>query len=440
MNSFKTSLLLVILLCGIAPAQKQDIRVGTYYYPWYGPTAHPVSKSLRYHLVPKQPAQLGKYDSRAVSVISDHIDMSHRANIHFWVVSWWGPGRYTDSVFKNYILKHSRAGELKYAAFYESKGRLGDFDNPNYANLLPDFDYLAANYFDNPNYLKINGKPVVLIYISRVYFNQTQGYQQLAALRAAHPNLYLVADDVNGSFNAARASKYEAVCVYGVYGKGRFNALGSTQAALNQLKSTYDRAKRNCNSVGVGFVPAAGPGYNDKVTREGNNGMPRYLEDDPDSAEGDLFKKMLRDVVVPNHVDPLAENMLVITSFNEWHEDSQIEPTEGTSGTTVLDDSSLGTDYTQGDRYTDYGYLYIDILRQETCRVLGDLDHNYRVDMEDFSLFALRWMDIDCDDCDGSDLNGDGTVNTADLEMLSRNWLTEKCYTHLPYSVTDPRR
>jgi len=47
------------------------------------------------------------------------------------------------------------------------------------------------------------------------------------------------------------------------------------------------------------------------------------------------------------------------------------------------------TDYTEGNRYTDYGHLHIDIVRQETCRVLGDLDHNYRVDTEDFSLFAL---------------------------------------------------
>jgi hypothetical protein len=344
------------------------ILVGVYYYPWYGPTAHPVSQSLRYHLVPKHYAELGNYDSRSSAVIADHIDMSHAGNIHFWVVSWWGPTSYSNTVFKDHILTHNRAGELKYVAFYEAKGRLKN----DYDNLIPDFDYLADNYFDNPNYMKIDGKPVVFIYISRVYFKETQGYPELAALRAAHPNMYLVGDDVDGSFDADRASKYEAVCVYGVYGKASMNTLGSTHAALNQLESTYDKARAICNSVNVGFVPAAGPGFNDKIVRDGHNSAPRYFEDDPTSVEGDLFRAMLRDVVVPKHVDPLAQNMLVITSFNEWHEDTQIEPTMGTAGTTNVDDSHSGSDYTQGDHFTDYGYLYLDILREETCFIEAD--------------------------------------------------------------------
>jgi hypothetical protein len=140
---------------------------------------------------------------------------------------------------------------------------------------------------------------------------------------------------------------------------------------------------------------------------------------------------MLRDVVVPQ-ADPLAKNMLMITSFNEWHEDTQIEPTTGTSGTTALDDSPSGIDYTQGDRYTDYGYLYIDILREETCNLLGDLDHNYHVDLKDFSLFALRWMDIDCGDCGGADLDGDNDVDFDDLSLLADYWL---CYCSAPWPV-----
>ena len=58
----------------------------------------------------------------------------------------------------------------------------------------------------------------------------------------------------------------------------------------------------------------------------------------------------------------------MISTFNEWHEDSQIEPTSGTAGTTNQDDSSTGYEYTQGDYYTDYGHLYLDILRQETAQ------------------------------------------------------------------------
>ena len=45
---------------------------------------------------------------------------------------------------------------------------------------------------------------------------------------------------------------------------------------------------------------------------------------------------------------------------------TQIEATVGTAPDTTQDDSSSGTYYTGGDRYDDYGYLYLDILRAAT--------------------------------------------------------------------------
>ena len=50
------------------------------------------------------------------------------------------------------------------------------------------------------------------------------------------------------------------------------------------------------------------------------------MTDDPNSKEGDLFTRMLNEVVVPR-TDPKADDILMINSFNEWHEDTQIEPT-----------------------------------------------------------------------------------------------------------------
>jgi len=434
LSSLKTGLLLLILLCGSAWTQQQDIIVGAYYYPWYGADAggHGFHNSLRDHLIPKQRPLLGYYNNADTEVIASHIHQSVMANIYFWACSWWGPESYEDKMLRNHILPHASAGKLKYAILYESTGRLGSFTNPNYSRLLPDFTYLSTHYFNHPHYLQIDGRPVVFIYLTRVYF-RNQGDQALADLRAAFPTLYIVADDVFGlNYKSSYAAKWDAVTAYDVYGQ-TMQAFGSTQAALSRLDTILNDAKAAANSANVGLIPFACPGFNDRGVRSGHAGAPRYFQDVPQSVEGDFFRSMLKDVVVPQ-ADPLAKNMLMITSFNEWHEDTQIEPTAGTSGTTALDDSPGGTDYTQAYRYTDYGYLYIDILRQETCKVLGDLDHNYRVDMEDLSLFALRWMDMDCNDCDGSDLDGDGAVNTADLEILARNWLTEKCHTYLLYS------
>ena len=64
--------------------------------------------------------------------------------------------------------------------------------------------------------------------------------------------------------------------------------------------------------------------------------------------------------------------MVMVTSINQWYEDTQIEPTAGTSPVTSKDDSDTGRYYTGGDRYYDYGTLYLDILREAKGRAQGN--------------------------------------------------------------------
>jgi len=354
---------LLFLCCGVLA--QGEIRVGAYYYPWYGPAAHSTQQSLRGRLIPEQYPAMGKYDTRGAEVIEAHIRQSVLANIDFWAVSWWGPGTYEDQALKQNILMHELAGVLRYAILYESTGRLGSFSSPDYSNLVPDFEYLATNFFSDPNYLRLDGRPVVFIYLTRVYF-RGQGDEALSSLRSAFPDLYIVADDVFGRYySSVDASKWDAVTAYDVYGQS-LGGYGSTQAAIDYLGQIQYDARTAANLAGVGFIPFSTPGFNDKAVRPGHRVAPRYFEDNPASEGGDVFRAILRDTAVP-HVDPLASNILMVTSFNEWHEDTQIEPTSGLGTSTSKDVSASGIEYTQGYVYTDYGGLYLDILRQETA-------------------------------------------------------------------------
>jgi hypothetical protein len=138
---------------------------------------------------------------------------------------------------------------------------------------------------------------------------------------------------------------------------------GATRAALTQLHRNYARAKKAANGLGTAFIPGIAPGYNDRAVRKGHVGRARYFTDRGGSVEGDIFRAMINDVAVPL-ADPKTNHMIMVTSFNEWYEDTQIEETKGGGAATSKDGSDSGTFYTEGERYVDYGPLYLDILRE----------------------------------------------------------------------------
>jgi glycoprotein endo-alpha-1,2-mannosidase len=347
-------------------------QVGAYYYPWYkkdsGPEKHDWKNAMRLLLKNEQKPMLGKYDSSDPKVVGEHINQSVRGGIDFWAVSWWGPGSPTDKAFRDVILPHPDACNIKYAVLYESTGRLGTFDKPNYDNWLPDLEYMKATYFTDPAYLHIEGRPVVFVYLTREYF-RNRGHEALQQMREQFPEIYLVGDDVfygdgNDVYEAEWAKPFDAVTSYDIYGQS-VGPYGGTEKAVKILAENYAKAKKIANTAGTAFMPAIAPGYNDTAVREGHPGRARYFSDLDDSKEGDIFRAMIRQAALP-HLDPGAGNIMMVTSFNEWYEDSQIEPTAGTAKSSRTDQSDSGTFYTGGQWYPDYGFLYLDILREET--------------------------------------------------------------------------
>lgn len=100
-------------------------------------------------------AVLGEYDPGDPAVIAAHVDMLEYAGITVGLYSWWGRGSPTDSRFR----AHLDAG-LKWAVYYELDH---DGSRPGWL-IRSDMRYLRDHYFNHPNYLHIDGKPVVFVY------------------------------------------------------------------------------------------------------------------------------------------------------------------------------------------------------------------------------------------------------------------------------------
>ncbi len=80
-----------------------------------------------------------------------------------------------------------------------------------------------------------------------------------------------------------------------------------------------------------------------------------------------MFKKALYKTVFPN-LDKDTNNLFLVTSFNEWYEDTQIEPTKSVADTSTKDISESSIYYSGGFSWEDYGAKYLDILRELTVK------------------------------------------------------------------------
>lgn len=62
----------------------------------------------------------------------------------------------------------------------------------------------------------------------------------------------------------------------------------------------------------------------------------------------------------------------------------------------------------------------------DECDCLADLSNNNFIDLEDFTMFALHWLEINCttpDYCSATDFDKSGTVDSPDLAEIAAQWL-----------------
>ncbi|KAL3918559.1 MAG: hypothetical protein SGILL_004180, partial [Bacillariaceae sp.] len=179
-----------------------EYLVGVYYYPWHKNDFHNNGGYMRKFVEPRQYPSLGEYDDSDPAVIKEHMKMFRKANIGLLVTSWWGPNRLEDSTTKDVVMEHEDVGNLKVALFYETEDRLKN-GLEDIANAKTDIEYMCEHYFDHPNYYKVDGRPVLFIYLARTLENKGAFEEVLLTMRSEAAkrghNIFLVGDYVFGS-------------------------------------------------------------------------------------------------------------------------------------------------------------------------------------------------------------------------------------------------
>lgn len=313
-----------------------DRLVGAHYYPWY--EMHGGHQNWTDRCV-ADPV-LGEYSADDPAIIDQHLVWCLEHGIRWLSVSWWGPLSGTDQALRNAILDAERFGDIEFSILYETKGRLEDFnfDMDDFLarqRLTEDLLYLEEQYFAEDNYLHLDGRPVVFVYIA----NALRG-DLPAAFSAVYDALetepYLLADisfqQPASSFPITQVA--DAVTDYNPYA-----ARPDIEDVFHDHYATGNKILHlGSEAAEVGYVPVVIPGYND-------TGIPdSQREDNPVlEATPDRFARVI-ERAGPHLGD--AEAVLV-TSFNEWYENTQIEPYEayGTEYLEITRDKLATGDY-----------------------------------------------------------------------------------------------
>ncbi len=297
------------LIGGVAPAAAppRRKRVLAFYYPWY---ANPTTSGRWFHWrgpngeAPRQsptvnhPA-LGFYDSHDPKVIATHLAQAKAAGIDALIVSWWGVGSFEDQAMPA-LLDAARANGISITAYLEQQ-------KDGAAGAKRDVAHLLGRYADHPAWLKVGDRPVLFLYL--------QALRDLPAAewrRAAGRAPFLVGDASPREREqfALWAPHLDGIHVYVLapYVKGMTPPQMTAWA-----DRTYPAWKR---TVGDRlFCATVIPGFDDTLVPGRPRPRPTVLRHDGRTYDA------LWDAAVRHDAD-----WALITSFNEWHEGSEIEP------------------------------------------------------------------------------------------------------------------
>ena len=286
-------------------------RVTIFYYPWYGNPAtngrwiHWQQRSHRPDLEDASSSfypSAGPYSCADSATIGRQLDEIKRAGVRNVAVSWWGVGSYEDLRLQA-ILDQAEPRSLKVCVHIEPYGgRTPSTIKNNIANL-------NARFRNHPAYLKVSRstryspatapRPVYYVWAPVFAGTPEQFAPVMDQLHAGADNSIVIANYWNA--DDADNAHVDGSYTYDVY------AVDGDRSGVN-FASWCARLR----SLDLIASPTVGPGYDETRCVYNTRTKPR--------KDGATYDAMWARAKAAN-----AE-WISITSFNEWHEGSQIEP------------------------------------------------------------------------------------------------------------------
>jgi glycoprotein endo-alpha-1,2-mannosidase len=303
--------------------QPSNIPIFAFYYPWYGT---PSVSGYWYHWSDANhdpdnitngrrdiPATdyplLDVYDSNNETVIDQHIQWARQAGIGCFIISWWGINDFTDNASKH-IREVCERDNFNFTFYYENTTSIDQ--------TLGDLTYLLNTYGNSSSFYKIDGRPVIFVYqrardsLERgLYPIFNNGWKDVVQdLRGNGENPYIIMDFGEYEYDIKSFVDYFESFVDGIH---VYNDIGIFGISPSVVQTIYRNASDLAHSYNKTFIATIVPGFNNSVASNYNS----LVVNRQNGATYSLFWQIAN----ASRPDGYA-----VTSFNEWHEGTEIEP------------------------------------------------------------------------------------------------------------------
>ncbi len=307
-------------------AKLDNITIAAFYYNWYIPNYH-IPKNL------PDPPLLGFYYSNDNIVFNKHVDWATGYGIDVFVFPFPYPEGIAFDWLKEIFKKNMETDlfdQIKFSfcsTFVDNTAPKPpyNFDDPEVKQeFIDSINYIKDHYAYLPNFWRINGKPVIVSWNTHVYLGKESVHNAFVEVKS-NEDIYLLGHIPSNLAIEKKFYPFLSSPVYGIYNyqpllapfhpweMNTWPRSTLLKEDINKVLPIIDKWQNFCKTLGIRYIPTISPSIDKTYDYRDTNRPPIILRDI------ESFKILIQNSLNKNSI-------IFITSFNEWFEDTQIEP------------------------------------------------------------------------------------------------------------------